>query len=146
MIVRLICVCLLFLALFVCSEELSVEQQIIRTINQMEELAEAGERRDFMKFVAGDFEGQLGRLTKEEFRRFMILQWNENHRLNAQLGPINVRELGEGMAAADFSGLITGGRGLLPERGEMFSFETSWLKVDGQWQMISAIWEPVRLD
>jgi hypothetical protein len=146
MIARLICACLLVLALFACGEELSVEQQIIRTINEMEALAEAGERRDFMEFVAGEFDGQLGRLTKEEFRRFMVLQWNENQRLNAQLGPISVTELGEGMAAADFSGLITGGRGLLPERGQMFNFETSWLMIDGQWQLVSAVWEPIRLD
>jgi hypothetical protein len=50
------------------------------------------------------------------------------------------------MAAADFSGLITGGRGLLPERGQMFNFETSWLMIDGQWQLVSAVWEPIRLD
>ena len=142
----LITACLCLAVLTGCEEELSVEQQIILTINEMETLAEAGERNKFMEHVAGEFNGQLGRMTKAEFNRFMIMQWNENQKLHAQLGPINVRELGPGTATAEFSGLITGGRGLLPERGQMLQFETSWILDDGEWLMETATWDPVRLD
>ena len=129
--------------LVACGEELTVEQQIIRTINTMEALAEAGERGDFMDLVAGEFDGQLGRMTKEEFNRFMVMQWNENSKLHAQLGAITVRELGPGLATAEFPGLITGGRGLLPERGQLFEFTTRWILQDDQWLLVSASWDPV---
>ena len=146
MIKSLMIACLCLAVLASCEEELSVEQQIILTINEMEALAEAGERKKFMKHVAGEFSGQLGRMSKAEFNRFMILQWNENQKLHAQLGPITVRELGLGRASADFGGLITGGRGLLPERGRMLQFETSWILEDDEWLMESATWDPIRLD
>jgi hypothetical protein len=139
-----VCLCLVFLA--ACKEELSVEQQIILTINEMETLAEAGERKKFMSHIAGEFNGQLGRMSKAEFNRFMIMQWNENQKLHAQLGPISVRETGPGTASAEFGGLITGGRGLLPERGQMLQFETSWILDDGEWLMETATWDPILMD
>jgi len=143
--------CLAFVILMLailasCSEELSLEQQIIGTINEMEQLAEEGKRGAFIDKVAGEFSGQLGVMSKEEFNRFMIMQWNRNNKLHAQLFPISVRSLGPGMAAADFNGLITGGRGLLPERGQLFHFETTWLEDDGEWLLVTANWEPVRME
>ena len=138
--------CLLALLLASCAEELTLEQQIIGTINEMEAFAEAGERRSFMAMVTEDFSGQLKTLTKEEFRRFMILQWNVNLRLHAALGPIHVRSLGEGMAVADFNGLITGGRGWIPERGQLYKFRTTWLLNGSDWLLATAQWEPIRVD
>ena len=125
-------------------DEPSLEQQIIGTITEMEALAEAGERAPFMDMVAGDFQGQLGSLSKEEFRRLMIMQWNVHNRLHAQLFPIHVRDLGPGMAAADFKALITGGRGLIPDSGELYRFKTHWLQDGKDWLLVSAEWEPVR--
>lgn len=135
------------LLLIACSEErLTVEQQIIAAILEMEQHAEAGERAEFMERVAGDFNGQLGTLTRDEFRRFMVMQWNEHNRLHAQLFPITVRETGEGLAVAEFNALITGGRGLLPDSGELFSIRTRWVLVGDDWQMASADWEPARFE
>ena len=142
---RVFIIALLALVLLnACKDELSLEQQIIATILEMEELAEAGDRADFMKLVAKDFNGQLGILDKGEFRRFMIMQWNVHQRLHAQLFPISVRSLGEGMAAAEFKALITGGRGLIPDSGQLYSFETRWLQDGNDWLLASARWEPVR--
>ena len=136
--------CILFVALTAaCSEELSVEQQIIGTISKMEAHAEAGERRPFMNMVDDDFSGQQGILSWDEFQRFMIMQWNVNQRLHAQLGPISVFELGPDSAGADFQGLITGGRGLIPERGRFFQFNTTWVRSGGDWKLATARWTPV---
>ena len=137
---------LLALVLPSCGDEPTLEQQIIGTINEMEQLAEEGKRGAFIDKVAGEFSGKLGLLSKDEFNRFMIMQWNRNNKLHAQLFPIAVRSLGPGMAAADFNGLITGGRGLLPERGQLFHFETTWLEEDGEWLLATANWEPVSMD
>jgi hypothetical protein len=133
--------------LFSCGgDELTVEQQIIGAILEMERLAEAGERAAFMEMVAGEFDGQLGTLTRDEFHRFMLMQWNEHNRLHAQLFPISVRELGPGMAVAEFNALITGGRGLLPDSGELFSIRTRWVLEEGDWLLSSADWEPARIE
>ena len=137
---------LALLLLSSCSDDPTVEQQIIGVITEMEQLAEEGKRGAFMGRVAGDFNGQLGVLTRDEFRRFMIMQWNQNLRLHAQLFPIRVRELGPGMAAANFKALITGGRGLIPERGQVYQIKTTWLQDGDDWLLVSANWEPVRLD
>ena len=73
---RLAVTVLTLFLLISCSGEPTVEQQIIATINEMKQLAEEGKRRPFMDMVAGDFNGQLGALTKDEFHRFMVFQWN----------------------------------------------------------------------
>jgi hypothetical protein len=127
-----------------CSKDLTVAQQIIGTINEMEAHAEAGERRPFMNFVDDTFSGQQNALNKEEFRRFMVLQWNVNQRLHAQLGPIQVSETGPDTAEARFSGLITGGRGLIPERGQLYEFQTTWTRDDGDWLLTAAEWKTIR--
>ena len=137
---------LALLLLSACGDEPTVEQQIIGVITEMEQLAEEGKRGAFMSRVAGDFSGQLGVLTRDEFRRFMIMQWNQNLKLHAQLFPIRVRKLGRGMAAANFKALITGGRGLIPERGQLYQIETTWKKDGDDWLLVSAKWDPVRLD
>ena len=126
-----------------CGAEPSVEQQVIASLEQMEQSAEEGRHLDFMGFVADDFSGQYGGMDRREFHRFMIFQMNENRRLHAQLFPIHVKETGEGMALAQFNILVTGGGGLLPDRGQLFEVETAWVRDDGDWLLSQADWEPV---
>ena len=143
---RAIGVLMTLLLLAGCGDEMTVEQQIIAAILEMEELAEAGKRAEFMGKVAGEFNGQLGTLSKLEFQRFMIMQWNQHNRLHAQLFPIEVRELGPGMASAEFNALITGGRGLIPDSGQIYSIRTRWIEDDGEWLLVSADWEHAILE
>jgi hypothetical protein len=127
-----------------CGDEPSVEQQIIGVITEMEALGEAGERRAFMKLVDDDFQGQQGRMARDDFQRFMVLQWNQNQKLHAQLFPIRVEPMDGDLAQARFRALITGGRGLIPERGELYQIETTWRKHGSDWLLLEANWVPVR--
>ena len=127
-----------------CGAEPSLEQQIIGVITEMETLAEAGERRAFMNFVDDDFQGQQGQMARDDFHRFMILQWNQNQRLYAQLFPIRVEPVDSDLARARFRALITGGRGLIPERGELYQIETIWRRHGSDWLLLEANWVPVR--
>ena len=102
--------------LVACGEKLSLEQQIIATLQVMEEAAEQGEHFEFMGYVANSFSGQYGSMDRREFHRFMIFQINQNRRLHAQFFPIYVKESGEALASAHFKLLVTGGGGLLPGR------------------------------
>ena len=133
------------LLLTACAGSLTVEQQIIATLRDMEVAAEAGEHFEFMKYVADDFQGQLGSMDRQGFHRFMIFQINQHRRLQAQFFPIHVKETGEDRATANFSLLVTGGGGLLPESGRVFEVDTEWFKDGGDWLLSRADWEPVEL-
>ena len=39
--------------------------------------------------------------------------------------------------------LVTGGGGLLPERGQLFAVETHWRRIEGDWMLTEANWEAV---
>jgi hypothetical protein len=123
-----------------CSEKLSVEQQIIATIRNMETAAEDGEHLEFMGFISKSFTAQQGSMNRSEFHRFMIFQINQNRRLQAQIFPIYVQETGVDRAAANFRILVTGGAGLLPERGQLYEVETHWLSDGSDWELEKADW------
>ena len=131
--------------LVACGEKLSLEQQIIATLQVMEEAAEQGEHFEFMGYVANSFSGQYGSMDRREFHRFMIFQINQNRRLHAQFFPIYVQKSGEDLASAHFKLLVTGGGGLLPESGRLFEVETQWLRDGSDWTLEKADWEAVQL-
>ena len=128
-----------------CGKKLTVEQQVIATLRNMEYAAEEGQHLDFMTYIADSFSGQQGSLDRREFHRFMIFQINQHRRLQAQFFPIFVNETGEGNATAHFKILVTGGAGLLPDSGQLFEVETEWVHDGGDWLLSRADWEPVRL-
>lgn len=132
-----------------CQQELSVEQQVIATLEKMEQAAEEGRHMDFMDYVADDFSGQTGTLDRRGFHRYMMFQINENRRLHAQFFPIYVQKADSSEttteASARFRILITGGGGLLPERGQLFAVETAWVRAGSDWLLRKADWQPVNL-
>ena len=136
---------LLVSLLVACSEELSVEQQIIAALRNMEAAAEEGQHLEFMAYVADTFDGQNSSMGRREFHRFMIFQINQKRRLHAQIFPVFVQESGDNRATADFKILVTGGAGLLPDSGQLFEVDTIWLNSDGEWLLEKANWVPVRL-
>jgi hypothetical protein len=140
-----LCTALASLLLVACGGKLSVEQQVIATLRNMEVAAENGEHFEFIGYVADTFKGQQGTMDRREFHRFMIFQINQHRRLLAQFFPIRVQETGEDLASAYFQLLVTGGGGLLPENGQIFEVETRWILDDGDWMLNYADWEPVHL-
>ncbi len=129
-----------------CSKPLTVEQRIIATIREMEAKIEDAERGAFMTHFAQDFEGQGGLVNRDRVRAMVIFQLNRYKNLQAQLLPIRVSEVSDTTASAAFSALVTGGKGLLPESGQVFNFETRWRLDDDEWLLYSASWDPVTLD
>jgi len=126
-----------------CSPPLTVSQQVIAAIREMETRVENSERRSFIKHVSEDFSGQKGQLDRQQLQSLFIYQLNRHQRLNAQLFPINVTETGEETASANFRALITGGPGWIPDQGQLYDFETLWRSEDGEWKLIGANWNPV---
>lgn len=128
-----------------CGKKLTVEQQIIATIRNMEYAAEEGQHLEFMSYIADSFKGQQGSMDRREFHRFMIFQINQHRRLQAQLFPVYVNETSEETATAQFKILVTGGAGLLPDSGRFFEVETLWMRDGGDWMLNGADWEALRL-
>jgi len=143
---RLFLTLLALAGLAACSENLSVEQQVIVTIREMESKIEAGERRRFMAHIAEDFQAQGGSMNRDQVRAMVVFQLNRHERLNAQLFPITVTETGDTMAKASFRALVTGGPGWIPDSGQVFDFVTQWRLVEGDWLLTSASWDPVPLE
>lgn len=129
-----------------CSEKLSVEQQVIGTLESMEIAAEDGSHLEFMRFVADDFSGQYGSMDRRGFHRFMIFQMNAHRRLQVRFFPIHVSEIDQDHASAQFRILVTGGRGLVPDSGQLFDVETVWLRDGSDWQLLKADWQPLQGD
>lgn len=129
-----------------CGQSLTLEQQIIATIEQMESKIEAGERRAFMTHIADRFSAQNGQMNREQVRALVVFQLNRHKQLQARLLPIRVTSLGEAEAQAEFRALVTGGPGWIPERGQVYDFDTRWILEDDEWLLLSADWEPVPLD
>jgi hypothetical protein len=144
--VRLPFLLLLLAGLCACSQPLTLEQQIIATIREMEAKMEAGERRRFLGHISEDFTGQDGAMTREQVRALVVFQLNRHKSLQAQLFPIHVAESGEDTATADFRALVTGGPNWIPENGQVYDFETHWRLVDDEWYLYAANWTPVALD
>ena len=129
-----------------CSRPLTVEQQIIATIREMEARIENGEPRQFIGHVSENFSGQKGQLNRPQLRGLVVYQLNRHQRLHAQLFPISVHETGEETASAKFRALITGGPGWIPDQGQLYDFETLWRYQGGEWKLTNANWNPVPLD
>lgn len=146
---RLICYGAVLLALLLasgCGQELTVEQQIIAVIREMEARVEAGERRPFMAHIHAEFTAQRGAMNREQVRALMVTQLNRYQRLQAQLFPVSVERTGADEATARFRALVTGGPNWIPESGQVYAFETRWLRVDGAWLLLAADWDPVPLE
>ena len=143
---RVILAALLIAAFSACSPPLTVSQQVIAAIREMETRIEKGERRQFIRHVSEDFSGQNGQLNRQELQRLVIYQLNRHQRLHAQLFPISVNETDAETASAKFRALITGGPGRIPDQGQLYDFETLWRYESGEWKLTSANWKPVPLE
>jgi len=129
-----------------CSRPPTVEQKVIAVIQEMASRVEAGERRAFISHVAEDFSGQGAIMTRDQLGALVLYQLNKNRRVSVSLMPIHVTTETPGEAEADFQMLLTGGQGLLPERGQLFDVETHWRESDGEWILSGASWEAVSLE
>jgi len=137
---------LLTLLFVACSPPLSVEQQIIANIRDMEANIEAGERRPFIEHVAADFSGQDAAVNRDQLNALVLYHLHRHKRLHAQLLPIQVSSAEPDKAEARFRALITGGPGWLPDQGQVYEFATGWQRREDEWLLISARWKPVAME
>ncbi|MBS7455917.1 nuclear transport factor 2 family protein [Coralloluteibacterium stylophorae] len=129
--------CLLVLA--ACSRTPSEEALRVR-IAAMAAAVEARDAGAVLAPVAEDFGGPDG-LDRDGLARLVRLSFLRNAGIGTTLGPMSVQVDGE-RARVGFDAGLTGGRGLLPERAQLYAVETGWRFEDGEWMLISAQWTP----
>jgi len=130
-----------------CSQPLSVEQQVIAVIREMEARIEEGELRPFMEHVSAGFTGQQGAImNRDQLKALMLAQLLRHQSVHAQLFPIHVTSDTPEEARARFRALVTGGPGWLPENGQLYQIDTRWRLQSGDWMLVAASWKPVAIE
>lgn len=109
----------------------------------MEAHIEAGERGEFMNYVAEDFYGQGGEFNHDQLNAMLLYQLRRHKSVQARILPISVQPAGVDEAEARFQMLLTGGEGWMPETGQLYEVISIWQMQVGEWRLRSAQWQPV---
>jgi len=121
------------------------EQAIRDTIAAMEAAGDKQDMEGVMKPVADDFTGRGDdaiNLDRKQLQQLLVLIRMQNGgQVHAKLGPITVALQGSDRATADFTMLVTGGSGLIPDSSQMEQVRTGWRLEHGDWRLISAEWK-----
>ncbi len=133
----------LLLVTTACSPPPADEQQILDRLEEMTEALAARDARGALAPLAEDFSGETWNLDQRGMRLILQRELRASDRLSARLFDIDVELHGNERASATFQAVLTGGSGLLPERGRWFQVQTGWRRDDGDWMIISASWEDV---
>ena len=123
-----------------CSK-LPPEQALRESIGKMEQAALKKDAGEFFEYFAEDFSGSNA-LDRESFRRYVQLVWLQNKDVGVQMGPLDVKLMND-RATVDFTVALSGGQGLLPDRGQVYQVQTGWRMEGDDWRLISATWKPV---
>jgi hypothetical protein len=115
------------------------EQRIREAITAMQQAAEAGKPRDFMAYVSHDFSGNDGSVDANGLANILRIEVLRNEHVGVTLGPIDV-ELRDNRATAHVTATLTGGSGLLPARGSIYSITSGWRREGNDWRCYNASW------
>ncbi len=115
------------------------ETQIRDAIAAMQQAVEAGERRQFMTYVAEDFNG--GGYDRQGVNNLLRLHMLRNEKIAATATTVDITVFEGGRASATIKTLLTGGSGWIPDRGQRYTFETTWHNGSGDWQLVSGRWD-----
>ncbi len=126
-----------------CSPPPPDEQQILDRLDQMTTALAERNARATLAPLAEDFSGETWNLDQRAIRLLLQRELRSHERLRARLFDIDVELHGDDRASATFQLVLTGGSGMLPERGRWFQVQTGWRRDDGEWMLISAAWEDV---
>ena len=116
------------------------EQALRDSIDKLQQAAVKKDAGEFFEYFAEDFVGSDG-LDRENFRRYVQMIWLRHKDVGAQMGPLDVKVM-EDRATVNFTVALSGGRGLIPDQGQIYQVQTGW-RLDGDdWKLISAAWKP----
>jgi hypothetical protein len=133
------CLCLA-LCLSACSKAPD-EQQIREAIEAMAEAVEQQSPGGLVEDVAEDFIGPRPEVDRDRLQNMARVMMLRNQTIYVLITNIDVQLVDEERATALVNAMLTGGSGLLPERGERIEVNSTWRKIDGRWQLVRADWD-----
>ncbi len=120
------------------------EQALRDRIDAMQSAAEQREMGEFMDGVAEDFAGNSSEFDRDGLQRLLRMIALRHQSIGVTRMALKVEMHGD-RAVVRMQILVTGGSGgFIPEQGQLFDTESAWRFVDGEWQLGSAQWQPVR--
>lgn len=83
--------------------------------------------------------------TRDDVKRLLLLHFFRNRNIGVVRSQTDVTldEADPVQASIRFHALVTGGEGLLPERGRQFRVESHWLFEKGDWYLDRLEWQPL---
>jgi hypothetical protein len=122
------------------------EQRIREAIIVMQKALEAHQPKEFLAYVDADFVGTSHNGNDEDFDRsglanLLRVEVLRNDRVGVTLGPIDVEMQGERAMAHVVATLTGSSGGFVPEHGAIYSINSGWKKVGGNWRCYNASWE-----
>jgi len=134
-------VAVLVAALPACARS-TPEQQLRDTVASLQAAVEAREAGALRPLLADDFVGPDG-LDRDGAVGLARITFLRHRQVGASIvGPLRV-QMQTGHAQVAFDAALTGGSGqLLPDAMRVYSVQTGWRLVDGDWQLTSATWTP----
>ena len=115
------------------------EQALRDRIEQMAQAAVNKDASALFDHFAEDFAGSGG-MDRDNFRRYVQLIWLQQKDIGVKTGPLNVKLMGE-RATVDFTVVLTGGQGFIPDDGRIYQVQTGWRLEGDEWKLISATWK-----
>ncbi len=139
----LVLLALLALVLTGCAPPAPDEEQIRQRLDDMAEGLADRNVRAVMAPLADDFSAETWNLDPRGVRLLLQREMRAHERLRARIRDFSVELHGEDRASAEFQVIVTGGSGLIPERGRWYRVSTGWRREGSDWMLISASWEDV---
>lgn len=135
-----LCAVLACMALGACSRP-PAEERLRARFDEMHAAVLDRRPGDFIDGVAEDFVGE-GNADRAALHNILRAQLLRNASLSVTIGPLDIAIDGE-RATMQFTMVLTGGGGFIPERANGWLVKSGWRDGDDGWQVYFAEWEPV---
>ncbi len=119
------------------------QEQINQRIDDMIEALSERNARAFMAPLADDFSAETWDMDQRGIRLLLNREMRAHERIRARVYDRSVELHGAARATVEFHAIVTGGSGLIPERGRWYRVRTGWRKDGSDWMLISASWEDI---
>jgi hypothetical protein len=128
-----------------CSKAPPAEEQIRTKMNSAKQAIENLNPDALEDILAPDFEIRTGNKNYDLplIQKTMKLYALKKQKINVTLGVMQIEmdPYNTHLAVMSTSALITGGRGLLPEDGRIYTVKTKWRLYGDQWLITHISWE-----
>lgn len=135
-------VVLLLVMLLGCSEPESAEAMVATKIEQIQQGIESKSADDVLDNIYDQFGTAKGQ-DKQWIKRTLAFYMLRHQAINTVITSIQVEVESIDSAKAQFNALLTGGEGLIPQRGALYRVQTDWRIEGGEWVLVYADWEKI---